>query len=224
MVKGDQLSLVEACKNLATNALRHGAPPIVIAVRVEGRNGGAGGAGRGRWHARRAMGRRRHPLCRAGLRSRRPRSALACRSSTPSRAPITARCHLAGQPAAGSRRASTIPSAAGACHEALPCLCLSSSCCASASRRRQPRTRSDPANTARRCRRHGFWCAAPPTSRCLIRCLRCLPRPIPDLRITYEQWGSNDLYDIAVAACAGEAASADLVDQFLGRSAGQTGQ
>jgi two-component system sensor histidine kinase TctE len=36
-VKGDQLSLAEACKNLATNALRHGVAPIVIAVRVEGR-------------------------------------------------------------------------------------------------------------------------------------------------------------------------------------------
>lgn len=31
-----------------------------------------------------------------------------------------------------------------------------------------------------------------------------------NLRITYEQWGSNDLYDLAVVACAGEAISADL--------------
>ncbi len=36
MVTGDNLSLVEACKNLATNALRHGAQPIVVSVRLEG--------------------------------------------------------------------------------------------------------------------------------------------------------------------------------------------
>lgn len=36
MVKGDSLSLIEACKNLATNALHHGAAPVVISVRVEG--------------------------------------------------------------------------------------------------------------------------------------------------------------------------------------------
>jgi ABC-type Fe3+ transport system substrate-binding protein len=33
----------------------------------------------------------------------------------------------------------------------------------------------------------------------------------PGLAITYEQWGSNDLYDIAVAACAGHAPPADLL-------------
>jgi ABC-type Fe3+ transport system substrate-binding protein len=33
----------------------------------------------------------------------------------------------------------------------------------------------------------------------------------PDLSITYEQWGSNDLYDIAVAACAGQSPAADLL-------------
>ncbi|MGV8984823.1 MAG: ABC transporter substrate-binding protein [Cypionkella sp.] len=33
----------------------------------------------------------------------------------------------------------------------------------------------------------------------------------PGLRIDYEQWGSNDLYDRAVAACAGQAEAADLV-------------
>lgn len=36
MIKGDHLSLVEACKNLATNALHHGAPPVMIHVRAEG--------------------------------------------------------------------------------------------------------------------------------------------------------------------------------------------
>jgi two-component system sensor histidine kinase TctE len=36
MVKGDSLSLIEACKNLATNALNHGAPPVVISVRTDG--------------------------------------------------------------------------------------------------------------------------------------------------------------------------------------------
>ncbi len=35
MVKGDSLSLVEACKNLATNALHHGAAPYSIIVRAE---------------------------------------------------------------------------------------------------------------------------------------------------------------------------------------------
>jgi len=33
----------------------------------------------------------------------------------------------------------------------------------------------------------------------------------PDLRIDYEQWGSNDLYDLGVAACADGAQAADLV-------------
>jgi iron(III) transport system substrate-binding protein len=33
----------------------------------------------------------------------------------------------------------------------------------------------------------------------------------PDLRIDYEQWGSNDLYDIGARACAGDAPAADLV-------------
>lgn len=35
-IKGDTLSLIEACKNLVANALRHGALPVTIAVRVEG--------------------------------------------------------------------------------------------------------------------------------------------------------------------------------------------
>lgn len=33
----------------------------------------------------------------------------------------------------------------------------------------------------------------------------------PDLRIDYEQWGSNDLYEIGARACAGNALAADLV-------------
>jgi iron(III) transport system substrate-binding protein len=33
----------------------------------------------------------------------------------------------------------------------------------------------------------------------------------PDLRIDYEQWGSNDLYDLAVAGCSGKAEAADLL-------------
>lgn len=33
----------------------------------------------------------------------------------------------------------------------------------------------------------------------------------PDLRISYEQWGSNDLYLMAEAACSGQAPAADLV-------------
>jgi iron(III) transport system substrate-binding protein len=33
---------------------------------------------------------------------------------------------------------------------------------------------------------------------------------VPQLRITYEQWGSNELHAIGVAACRGEAPSADL--------------
>lgn len=33
----------------------------------------------------------------------------------------------------------------------------------------------------------------------------------PGLRVTYEQWGSNDLYDLAEAACVGRAPAADLV-------------
>ncbi|MEO8242467.1 MAG: sensor histidine kinase N-terminal domain-containing protein [bacterium] len=37
MIQGDSFTLVEACKNLAANALRHGVPPAVIVVRVEGR-------------------------------------------------------------------------------------------------------------------------------------------------------------------------------------------
>jgi two-component system, OmpR family, sensor histidine kinase TctE len=34
--RGDALSLAEAGKNLLNNALRHGAPPVTIAVRREG--------------------------------------------------------------------------------------------------------------------------------------------------------------------------------------------
>jgi two-component system, OmpR family, sensor histidine kinase TctE len=33
---GDALSLVEACKNLLFNALRHGAPPVTLSTRLEG--------------------------------------------------------------------------------------------------------------------------------------------------------------------------------------------
>jgi ABC-type Fe3+ transport system substrate-binding protein len=33
----------------------------------------------------------------------------------------------------------------------------------------------------------------------------------PDLLVIYEQWGSNDLYELAEAACAGRAPAADLV-------------
>jgi two-component system sensor histidine kinase TctE len=36
---GDALSLVEACKNLVFNALRHGVPPVTVAVRRGGRSG-----------------------------------------------------------------------------------------------------------------------------------------------------------------------------------------
>ncbi|MBI1170113.1 sensor histidine kinase [bacterium] len=36
MARGDSLSLVEACKNLAANALRHGQAPVVLAVRRAG--------------------------------------------------------------------------------------------------------------------------------------------------------------------------------------------
>ena len=32
---GDALSLAEACKNLLANALRHGVPPVTVAVRTE---------------------------------------------------------------------------------------------------------------------------------------------------------------------------------------------
>jgi len=35
--RADALSLVEACKNLVNNAVRHGAPPVTIEVRVEGK-------------------------------------------------------------------------------------------------------------------------------------------------------------------------------------------
>jgi len=37
-VRGDDLSLAEACKNLTANAIRHGRAPVIIAVRVEGAN------------------------------------------------------------------------------------------------------------------------------------------------------------------------------------------
>ncbi|MGV8984824.1 MAG: sensor histidine kinase [Cypionkella sp.] len=37
MAKGDNLSLVEACKNLVANALRHGMAPVVLSVRSNGR-------------------------------------------------------------------------------------------------------------------------------------------------------------------------------------------
>lgn len=36
LCRADALSLVEACKNLVNNAVRHGAPPVTIEVRAEG--------------------------------------------------------------------------------------------------------------------------------------------------------------------------------------------
>ena len=56
LVRGDALSLVEACKNLVGNALRHGAPPVTRAVR--GRPGArvARRAGAGTGPARRRTG------------------------------------------------------------------------------------------------------------------------------------------------------------------------
>ncbi|MBI1170114.1 extracellular solute-binding protein [bacterium] len=41
--------------------------------------------------------------------------------------------------------------------------------------------------------------------------LRLFTASHPDLRIDYEQWASNDLYDLAVAACNGTARAADLL-------------